>query len=248
MKRASLTGMAASLAAAAVLAALVLGTAAQAQEMQIRKNLPKLLPEFPAIEEVRTTPIPGIYELRVDGSDLYYTDAQGRFLIQGDLLDLKNKRNLTKDRENQLSAIAFKSLPFDDAFTIQRGKGTRQLAMFSDPNCGYCKHIERELMKFDDITIHVFLYPVLGPDSTVKARAVWCAKNKGQIWLDWMLKSTPPPAAQEPCDTNALERNRAFGRQHKINGTPTLFFADGSRVPGALDAVQLEKQFAAVPR
>lgn len=245
MKRTSLAGMAARFAA---IAAFVLGATAHAQEAQIRKNLPKLLPEFPAIEEVRTTPIPGIYELRVDGSDLYYTDAQGRFLIQGDLLDLKDKRNLTKERESQLSTIAFKSLPFDDAFTIQRGNGSRQLAMFSDPNCGYCKRIERELMKFDDITIHVFLYPVLGPDSVVKARAVWCAKDKGQVWLDWMLKSTPPPAAQGPCDTNALERNRAFGRQHKINGTPTLFFADGSRVPGAIDAVQLEKQFAAIPR
>jgi thiol:disulfide interchange protein DsbC len=216
----------------------------------IRKNLAARLPQMPAIDEVRTLPLAGgtsLYEIRV-GQDIFYTDAQGRHLIQGQIIDLESKRNLTEQRTEQLTAVRFQDLPFDDAFTIRRGKGERQLAVFSDPECGYCRRLERELADIDNVTIHVFLYPVLGPQSTEKSQAVWCAApaQRAQIWLDWMLKGTPP-AAQAGCpqrSLDALARNLEFGRKHRIQGTPTLFFANDTRAPGALSARQIEQQFA----
>jgi thiol:disulfide interchange protein DsbC len=218
----------------------------------IRKNLAARLPQMPAIDEVRALPLAGnssLYEIRV-GQDIFYTDAQGRHLIQGQIIDLESKRNLTEERTEQLTAVRFQDLPFDDAFTIRRGKGERQLAVFSDPECGYCRRLERELADIDNVTIHIFLYPVLGQQSTEKAQAVWCTapEQRARAWLDWMLKGTPP-AAQANCpqrSLDALARNLEFGRKHRIQGTPTLFFSDSTRAPGALTARQIEQQFATI--
>ena len=223
------------------LLACSLGTAL-AQEEAIRKNLAERLPSFASIDEVSKTPMNGLYEIRVNGSDIFYTDAQGNFLIQGNLIDTKAKRNLTEERVVKLSAIDFDALPFKDAFTVVRGNGKRKLAVFEDPNCGYCKRLENDLQKVSDVTVHTFLIPILSPDSTEKSRNIWCAKDKGKVWLDWMLREQP--AAKASCDTAALERNLAFSKKHKITGTPTLFFADGSRVPGAINAQQIEKLLA----
>jgi thiol:disulfide interchange protein DsbC len=228
------------------LLATLLALGAGAQEAAIRKNLAERLPQLPAINEVNKTPIPGIYELRVNDNEIYYTDAKGDYLIQGNLIDVRQKRNLTEERVDKLMALDFSALPLKDAFTVVRGNGTRKLAIFSDPNCGYCKRIERDLAKLDNVTIHVFLYPVLGPGSTEKAKLVWCSKERSQAWLDLMLKEQIPSATA--CDTTAVNRNLAFGQKHKIQGTPTLFFADGSRVPGAIDLAQIEKQLAAPVR
>ncbi len=227
------------------LLAAVLALGADAQEATIRKNLGERLPQLPKIDEINKTPLPGLYEIRVD-NDIYYTDAKGDYLIQGNIIDVRQKRNLTVERVEKLLAIDFKALPLKDAFTVVRGNGSRKLAIFSDPNCGYCKRIERELAQLDNVTIHVFLYPVLGPGSTEKAKLVWCAKERSQAWLDLMLKDQVPSSAA--CDTTAVSRNLAFGQKHKVQGTPTLFFADGSRVPGAIDLAQLEKQLSAAAR
>jgi thiol:disulfide interchange protein DsbC len=228
--------------------ALLLPTLAFAQSNTeaIRKALSARLPHMPAISEVRATPFQGLYEIH-SGDDIFYSDAQGRFVVQGQLIDLQAQRNLTQERLDQLSAVDYKALPFDDAFVIKRGKGERQLAVFADPYCGYCKRLERDLAGIDNITIHVFLYPVLGPQSTEQSQAIWCVKpaQRGQAWMDWMLKGTAP-SAKGDCDTKALTRNLAFGRKHRIEGTPTLFFADGTRAPGALSAAQIEAQFAAI--
>jgi len=224
------------------LLACSLGTAF-AQEAAIRKNLAERLPSFSRIEEVSKTPMNGLYEIRVNGSDIFYTDGEGNFLIQGNLIDTKAKRNLTEERIEKLSAIDFDALPFKDAFTVVRGNGKRKLAVFEDPNCGYCKRFERDLQKVNDVTIHTFLVPILSQDSAEKAKNIWCAKDKGKAWLDWMIRDQP--AAKASCDTTALERNLDFGKKHKITGTPTVFFADGSRVPGALSAQQVEKLLAA---
>jgi thiol:disulfide interchange protein DsbC len=213
-----------------------------AQEAAIRKNLAERLPNFSRIEEVSKTPMNGLYEIRVNGSDIFYTDAEGNFLIQGNLIDTKAKRNLTEERIEKLSAIDFNALPFKDAFTMVRGNGKRKLAVFEDPNCGYCKRFEHDLQKVNDVTIHTFLIPILSPDSAEKAKNIWCAKDKGKTWLDWMLRDQP--AAKASCDTSALERNLDFSKKHKITGTPTVFFADGSRVPGAISAQQIEKLLA----
>jgi thiol:disulfide interchange protein DsbC len=224
-------------------ALMAVAVSASAQEAAIRKNLAERLPQLQSIDEVSKTPINGLYEIRVNGTDILYTDAEGNYLIQGSLIDTRARRNLTEERVEKLSAIAFDSLPVKDAFTIVRGNGKRKLAVFEDPNCGYCKRFERDLQKVDNVTIHMFLYPILGADSLEKSKKIWCAKDAGKAWLDHMVRDQSPAGAAT-CDVSALTRNVDFGRKHKINGTPTLFFVDGSRVPGAISAVQVEKFLA----
>jgi len=234
------------LAGLAGLLACTLGSAL-AQEAVIRKNLAERLPALPKIDEVSKTPMNGLYELRVNDSEIFYTDAEGNFLIQGNLIDTRAKRNLTEERVEKLSAIDFDALPLKDAFTQVRGNGKRKLAVFEDPNCGYCKRFERDLQKVNDVTIHTFLIPILGADSMEKSKNIWCAKDRNKAWLDWMVRDQA--AAKASCDTSALERNLAFSKKYKITGTPTLFFADGSRVPGAIGVEQIEKTLAsAKPR
>ena len=216
-------------------------SAAFAQEAVIRKNLAERLPALSKIDEVSKTPMNGLYEIRVD-SDIFYTDPEGNFLIQGNLIDTKGKRNLTEERVTKLSAIDFDDLPLKDAFTQVRGNGKRKLAVFEDPNCGYCKRFERDLQKVNDVTIHTFLIPILSADSAEKSKNIWCAKDKNKAWLDWMVRDQNP--AKASCDTTALERNLAFSKKYKITGTPTVFFANGTRVPGAISAPEIEKQLA----
>jgi thiol:disulfide interchange protein DsbC len=145
---------------------------------------------------------------------------------------------------DKLLAIDFGQLPVKDAFVIVRGNGKRKLAVFEDPNCGYCKRFERDLQKIDNVTVYMFLYPILGPDSIDKSRAVWCAKDKGNAWTGWMVRNEPLVKPDSNCDVTALARNTEFGRKHKITGTPTLVFMDGSRVPGAIAAADIEKLLA----
>ena len=219
---------------------------AQGQEVLIRKNLQERIPQFPKIDEVTKAAMPGLYEIRVDGTEIYYTDAEGNFLIQGQLIDTRSRRNLTEERIEKLTAIDFQSLPLKDAFTIVRGNGKRKLAVFEDPNCGYCKRFERDLQKVDNITVYLFLYPILGQDSVDKSRNIWCAKDRAKAWQDAMLREQP--AASANCDTSALQRNVELGRKHKINGTPTLISTDGNRVPGAINTAQIEKLLADASR
>ena len=223
-------------------AGLLVGTVAHAQEATIRKNLADRLPNLPKIDEVSKTPMTGLYEVRVNGSDIFYTDAEGNYLIQGMLIDTKAKVNLTEERVDKLTAIPFNDLPFKDAFTIVKGNGKRKLAVFQDPNCGYCKKFERDMVKIDNVTIHVFLYPILSKDSSDKSKAIWCAKDKAKTFNDWMVKDVPPPSAS--CDTAAIDRNVEFGKKNRITGTPTLLFVDGSRVPGAIPPDRIERQLA----
>ncbi len=212
-----------------------------AQEATIRKSLTERLPNLPKIDEISKTPMNGLYEVRM-GNDVMYSDAEGNFVIQGTLIDVKQRRNLTEERVEKLSAIAFDQLPLKNAFTQVRGNGKRKLVVFADPNCGYCKRFEKDLQKLDNVTIHHLLYPILGEDSKAKSRNIWCAKDKAKTWNDWMINNTTPANAN--CDTAALEANVEFGKKHRITGTPTLFFADGTRVPGAVPLAQVEKLLA----
>ena len=212
---------------------------AQGQEATIRKNLSERIPQSPRIEEITRSPMAGLYEIRLSTNEIYYSDAEGNFLIQGSLIDTKSKRNLTEEREAKLSAIDFAGLPFKDAITIVRGNGKRKLAVFEDPNCGYCKRFERDLAKVDNVTIYLFLYPILGDDSMAKSRNVWCAKDPAGGWSQLMTKEQTIPNAN--CNIAAIERNVEFGRKFKITGTPTLIAQDGSRVPGAINTIQIEK-------
>jgi len=211
---------------------------AGAQEATIRKNLAERLPDMPAIEEVSKTPFPGLWEVRVSGNRLFYTDDSGSFVMLGQVIDTKSRTNVTEERLEKLNAVAFKDLPFKDSFKLVKGKGTRQVAVFEDPNCGYCKKLHQELTKIDDVTVHVFLIPVLGPDSLEKSRRIWCAKDRAKTYSAWMLNQQPPEAAQ--CDTAAIERNGRLAARHGINGTPTLIFTNDQRVPGYVPADRME--------
>ena len=225
---------------AATLLTQALGAAAQ--EAAIRKNLAERLPNLPRIDEINKTPMPGLYEVRVNQSDILYTDAEGNYLLQGELIDARTRNNLTEERVSKLSAVDFKSLPLKDAFTIVRGNGKRRIAIFEDPNCGYCKRFEKDLAKIDNVTVHVFLYPVLGPDSQAKSQAIWCAKDKAKAFEDWMLRNIAPTPAS--CDSSAIQRNLALGKQHRITGTPTSFLPDGTRLPGAVPLEKIEQALA----
>jgi thiol:disulfide interchange protein DsbC len=228
-----------TLSALLATAMATLSLCASSQEATIRKNLAERLPNLPRIEEVSKTPMAGLYEVRVNQSDVFYTDADGNYLLRGELIDTRNRSNLTEERVEKLSAIDFKALPFKDSFTIVRGNGKRRIAIFEDPNCGYCKRFERDLARIDNVTVHVFLYPVLGPDSQAKSQAIWCAKDKARAFEDWMLRNIAPATAN--CDTSAIQRNLAFGQKHRITGTPTSFLTDGTRLPGAVPLEMIEQ-------
>jgi thiol:disulfide interchange protein DsbC len=218
---------------------------ALAQEAVIRKNLPGRLPDLTKIDEVVKTAVPGIWEVRI-GADLFYTDDQGSHLFTGELIDTRTRANLTKERIEKLTAFDFAKLPFKDSIVIKQGTGARKMAVFVDPNCGYCKRFERDVASLKNVTVYTFLYPILGPDSTTKSRDIWCAKDPAKAWRDWMLKGTVPPGnAGAKCDTAALDRNTALGHKHRVDGTPATVFEDGSRAPGALPAEEIEKRLAA---
>jgi thiol:disulfide interchange protein DsbC len=230
--------------AAALFLTAAWAASAQADEAAIRKNLAERLPDLPKIDEVAKTPIPGLYELRI-GTDILYADENGDHLIQGSVLDARTRTDLTQARIDRLTAIDFGSLPLKDAIVWKQGSGARKLVVFADPNCGYCKRFEKDLANVKDVTVYTFLYPILGGDSPEKSRNIWCAKDATRVWRDWMVDGKAPPRAADKCDTSALERNAALGRKHRVTGTPALVFEDGTRVPGALPAAQVEKRLAA---
>ena len=223
---------------------LLASTCSLSQDANLKKILSERLPSLPKIEEISKTPMPGVFEIRVQGNEIFYTDAKGDFLIQGTLIDTKQKRNLTEERTDKLSAVPFDSLPLKFAFTQVRGNGKRKLVVFSDPNCGYCKRFERDLQKIDNVTLYHLMYPVLGEDSRVKSRNIACAKDKAKTWNDWMLQGVTPPTVA--CDNHNIDASVEFGKKNRINGTPTMFVADGTRVPGAIDAAQIEALLNAV--
>jgi thiol:disulfide interchange protein DsbC len=229
------------LAALALAACLV--PAAFADEAAIRKNIAERLPDWPKLDEVTKTAIPGLYEVRI-GGEIRYTDEQGSYLIEGNLIDLRTKANLTQQRIDVLTAIDFKTLPLKDAMVWKQGNGERKLVVFADPNCGYCKKFEREtLQTMNNVTVYTFLYPILGGDSPEKSKAIWCARDNTKAWRDWMIKGTPVTGSPA-CDTSVLQRNVALGHKYRINGTPGLVFEDGRKLAGALDNEALEKQLA----
>ena len=211
-------------------------------DAKVRAALKKALPDAP-IDSVRKTSYGGLYEI-VIGGDVYYVDEKASFVLMGTLVDLATKQNVTEARQREIQRIDFASLPLDRAFKIVRGNGSRKIAMFADPNCGYCKRFERDLLGVNDITVYVFLYPILSPDSVEKAKVVWCSADPGKAWIDWMTRDVPLQGKGE-C-ANPLEKNVAFGHDKKITGTPTMFFEDGDRIPGAIAIADFEKKLASV--
>jgi thiol:disulfide interchange protein DsbC len=216
-----------------------------AQEAVIRKALAERLPNLPKIDEVSKSPVPGLYEVRYGGAEILYSDEKGEYILTGSMLETRTKTDLTEARIDKLLAIDFDKLPFKDAVLIKQGTGTRKMAVFVDPNCGYCKRFERDLAAVKDVTVYTFLIPILGPDSTIKSRDIWCSKDATTTWRAWMLDGVAPGKADAKCDTTAIDRNLAFAQKYKINGTPAVFFADGTRKPGAIPGAMVEKLLVA---
>jgi thiol:disulfide interchange protein DsbC len=196
----------------------------------------------PKIDEISRTPF-GMLEVRI-GNEIYYTDPTGNYLLQGQVFDLARKENMTQARIDKLTAIDWKDLPLQDAIKIVRGNGKRQVAVFEDPNCGYCRVVEQNLQKIDNVTVHVFLLPILSPQSAELSKQIWCSADKGKAWMDWILEKKPV-AAKGDC-ANPIERNLALGQKYKINGTPALFFQEGPRAAGAISPEAIEKRIAAL--
>jgi thiol:disulfide interchange protein DsbC len=220
---------------------------AYANEAAIRKNLAERMPQLPKIDEVSRSPINGLWEVRI-GTDILYSDAEGNFLMQGDIFDTRERKNVTQARVERLTAFDFPSLPIRDAITIRQGNGSRKLAVFVDPNCGFCKRFERDLASLKDVTIYNFVYPILGPDSETKSRDIWCAKDRSKAWRDWMIDGKLPPKADANCDVTAITRNVALGKKHRVNGTPATVLEDGVRLPGAVPLDTLEKRVASASK
>ncbi|MCX7144077.1 MAG: DsbC family protein [Proteobacteria bacterium] len=192
------------------------------------------------VDAVAKTPYLGLYEVRME-SEIIYTDEKMNYIFSGNIIDGKNMQNLTEKRLRDLSSIKWGDLPLDTAVKTVRGTGKRMVAVFSDPNCPYCKRFEKDLAKVDNITIYTFLYPILSQDSLDKTKGVWCSADKSKAWNDLMLNGTVPATAR--CDT-PIERTLELGRKYRVTGTPTLFFTNGERVPGAVPAEQVEKLLA----
>lgn len=229
------------------LAGLTVAVAAHADDALIRKVWKERNPKGPSIDEITKTPISGLYEVRI-GTEIFYVDDQAKYILfpdQGHIIDMKTKADLTQARIDKLTAIDVNTLPLKDAMVMKQGTGARRLFIFEDPNCTYCKHLEHELVQLKDVTIYTFLIPILGPDSTIKARDIWCSPDNAHVWRNWMLSGVPAQRQMGQCDFSALDRNLAMADKYRINGTPGIVFEDGSRVPGAIPVQQLEERLAA---
>ena len=197
------------------------------------------------VTSVSKSPYLGLYEVYTEGQILY-TDEKLTAIIAGTLIDGATMKNITAERLQKLTAIKFSELPLELAFKRVHGDGKRVLATFEDPNCGYCKKLARDTVKLDNVTIYTFLYPILSPDSLEKSKQIWCATDKVKVWDDWMLDGKAP-SGKSDCDTSAVQKTVELGRKLNISGTPTIFFANGDRVPGALPLAQIEKKLDQIP-
>ena len=230
----------------ALLAALGLATLAAipafAQEAAVKAELKKRVPEAP-VDSIQKVPYGGLYEV-VIGGEIYYTNDKADFLVAGSIIDLKTKENITEARLRQVNAIKWDTLPLDSAIKITRGNGSRKVAIFEDPNCGYCKRLERDLITMNDITVYVLLYPILSPDSVEKSKQIWCSADRGKVWMDHMVRDAAI-SGDAKCAT-PVDKILALGQSKRVQGTPTMIFENGDRIPGAMPLGEIEKKFAQI--
>jgi thiol:disulfide interchange protein DsbC len=197
------------------------------------------------IDSVVKTPYGGLYEVRV-GPDIFYTDEKAKYVFVGRVLNAQTQEDYTKARIDDISKVKFSDLPLDSALKTVKGNGKRVIAVFEDPNCGYCKRFWQTLGEVDNVTVYTFMYNILAEDSSVKSKNIWCSPNRAKAWEDWMVSGKAAPAAPDTCTSNPNEKIFELGRRLRISGTPTIFFADGTRVPGAIDSKTLEEKLATV--
>lgn len=220
--------------------------AAHANETTIRKVLSGKFPEA-KIASIKKTPYSGLYEVYMDGQ-LVYTDANAQYVFLGDVIDIKNRVNLSKARLSVLNIVPMNQLPLNNALKMVKGKGERKLVVFSDADCPFCRKFEEELKKVDNITVYTFLYPIEGlhPKAAQISRQVWCAPDKNKAWDDYMT-SGKIPGNDGKCD-NPINENIALGGKLGINGTPTIILANGQRIPGMVPAAKLEEMMASLAK
>jgi len=223
-------------------AARVLTLNRPAQLNSLNEKLWRRVPKLPPSGGARPRARSGLIELRA-GGHIFYTDASGDHLIDGQLIDVRSQRNLTEARLDEINQVDFDNFPLRDAVVWKSGNGKRRMVVFSDPNCGYCKRLERDIQKLKDVTVYTFVIGILGDDSRAKAEQIWCAKDRTQTWLNWMLDGEAPPRALGQCGS-PLQRNLALSQKLRVNGTPAIFFEDGSRLPGAASLQTLEQRLA----
>ena len=226
----------------AVAVTLLFAANVQADEALIRKTLTQQFPGA-TINSVKPTPYSGLFEVYLDGQ-LVYTDANAQYVFSGDVVEMKTRTNLTQARLNQLQAIKWDSLPLGNAIKTVKGTGARKLVVFSDVDCPYCRKFETELAKVDNITVYTFLYPIEGlhPKAVQMSKQVWCAPDRNKAWDDYITRNIVPN--NDGKCANPVDATIALGGKLKVSGTPTLFFANGQRVPGMVPAAQLEKLLA----
>ncbi len=225
-----------------VCAALAFLTQASADEALVRKGFQARFPDM-KIESVTRTPFSGLYEVVFDGQ-VVYTDEKIAYLMSGNLFDLRTaqERNLTRERRDQIASSALVSAQ-GNAIKRVRGNGKRIVYTFEDPNCGYCKDLQKELNKMTNVTVYTFLLPILSPDSVEKSKIVWCAKDRTRTWDDMMTKGSLPANAPKNC-TTPLEENAALAKRFGVRGTPAVYLSNGQQVGGYLPAEKLEQALA----
>ena len=217
-------------------ACLALG--ALADEAQIRKVVEAKLGGV-KVDGIQPGPM-GLFEVRFrgpNGMQVVYTDANATHIFLGKIYETANDRDVTEERLRKLNAIKFESLPLEQAVKIQRGDGKRVLAMFSDPYCPACRQFEQTLQQLNDVTVYVFMFPVIRPELADQSKAVWCSPDRAKAWIDVALRGKPPTA--KPACANPVEKNVELGKSLGINSTPTLVFANGERVAGGLRIADL---------
>ncbi len=217
---------------------LVTFSTAQAGEAEIRQSLQNKFPNIGKLEHIVKTPYAGLYEV-VIGDQLMYSDELGKYLFAGNIIDTKTRTDLTEQRRHQLFAIDFDKLPLELALKKVKGNGQRKMAIFADPNCVFCKKLEKELTKVNNVTLYLFMYPIF-PGSEEIVHNISCARDPLKTWEDKMLKDVMPPSAS--CKASS-DKIIALAKKLRVNGTPNLIFADGTQVPGYLPAEELEKHF-----
>jgi len=218
--------------------ALLLSFTANADEASVQKAFEAKLGS--KVKSVTKSPYLNLYEIYADGQ-IFYTDEAISAILAGTLIDGQTMKNVTAERMQKLSAINFSDLPIELAVKQVRGNGKRVFATFEDPNCGYCKRLAKEMVKLDNVTIYTFLFPILSQDSLDKSKKIWCSTDKVKAWNDWMVNGKTPTGKGD-CDTKAIARVVELGQRLAISGTPTLFFSDGTRVPGAVPLAQIERK------
>jgi thiol:disulfide interchange protein DsbC len=212
-----------------LLLAATLSTAALADGISVKKGVEARFAGL-KVDSVTKTPYAGLYEVVV-GDSIFYTDENVGFVIKGEVIDARTKKNFTEERQQKLSVIRFEDLPLELAIKQVRGGGKRVVAIFADPFCPYCKSLDRSLLREDDITIYTFLYPILRPESPDKARTIWCAPDRVKAYYDFMLNGRDP-APTANCSA-PVEKWLALGQKIGVRATPTSFTVNGQRIMGA---------------